>query len=215
MIGTMVGDYIVVIEDASGGVLGELERAACSGHPRVGEQIAIDGRLYTVNRVCHEEDGSACASRQYTYARVFVRAGRRGPGERELIPFQMPPLLPGVRSEILPEALIAILVACGYRAQATDLRARARAAAQLLRGGYGWYVQLDDPARARRLSRQAKRYCGEVQALIAALAGGGVPQPSRLSDGQSGRPAQPEPPRGPHRSPGPRRPGARGALRSV
>jgi hypothetical protein len=69
----LVGDYLLILIDAEGRVEASEERTANSGHPTVGEEIMIHGRLYVVERVRHEDEPENLSSRQYTFAKVFAR----------------------------------------------------------------------------------------------------------------------------------------------
>ncbi len=171
-----MGEYVIVIEDENGKLLAEVQRTATTGHPLAGEEIALGGVLHVVHRVRHEDDPEARSSREYTIARVFVRVRRDGSRKaRRHADADSGPVLPfaprgpvgaPLDSAILPGPLVAVLVACGYRAQATYFKSRNRVAAGLYRNGHGWFVENETPEEMWRLSRLAKRYCGEVQALI-------------------------------------------------
>ena len=56
-----------------------VSRTTLAGRPVVGEEVVVDGKVYVVRAVQHQqEDGRTL--RIYTWPRVFVRAKRkRGP----------------------------------------------------------------------------------------------------------------------------------------
>jgi hypothetical protein len=192
----LIGDYIVVILDADGRVLGEHVLTASTGHPQVGHELKLgDGPTYVVERVVHESDGNELSRRTYSYARVFVSEKPRSADEdepdrsRRVLPFADPG--PAASGVILPASLIAVLVACGYRAQATEFKSRRRLTGRLVRDGYGWFVERESATELRRLSRLAKRYFAEAQSLILARAGGVV---GAVIESEFSRPADPIPP---------------------
>src|SRR6266536_765651 len=68
-----IGEYHIVIQNVQGQVLAEVERTAATGHPGVGEELVLEGAVYVVERVRHEEDGDGRTRRRYTWPRLFVR----------------------------------------------------------------------------------------------------------------------------------------------
>jgi hypothetical protein len=161
-----IGEYRIVIQDVNGDVLAEVERTAATGHPAVGEEIALDGCVYVVERVRHEDDPDARASRRYTAPSLFVRRrdgfwrGRRKDAARatRVLPFggSRRRRLRGVSSVILPPQLVAAVVAAGYDAQMRHFHRRSRGAARLSRLGQGWFVAAgESPAEAKALAREA------------------------------------------------------------
>jgi len=161
-----IGEYQIVIQSFDGEVLAEVERTAATGHPAVGEELVLDGAVYVVERVRHEEDGEARTRRRYTAPRLFVR---RRPGlvdEPRRDPARAPPrVLPfperrsrgRIESVVLPPTLVAVLVACGYEAQASHFARRGRGGLRLSRSGQGWFVAAgESPAEALQLAREAR-----------------------------------------------------------
>ena len=78
-----MGLYTVVRERRDGRRIGEpLERVSHTGHPRAGEEMRIDRRLYRVHRVCHDEvppDDSISPRWRWTSPTVHVRPLRPRP----------------------------------------------------------------------------------------------------------------------------------------
>lgn len=72
----MVGTYAITIEDEDGNAIETVERTTRVSHPLVGEEVEIDGLLYRVRAVRHDEDGGETV-RRYTRPRVFVRMVER------------------------------------------------------------------------------------------------------------------------------------------
>jgi hypothetical protein len=68
----MVGTYAITIEDEEGNAVETVQRTTRVSHPLVGEEVEIDGVLYRVHAVRHDEDGGETI-RRYTRPRVFVR----------------------------------------------------------------------------------------------------------------------------------------------
>jgi len=72
-------EYEIAIEDADGRILRTVSRTTLAGRPVVGEEVVVDGAVYVVRAVRHEQ-GDGRTMRTYTWPRVFVRAKRkRGP----------------------------------------------------------------------------------------------------------------------------------------
>lgn len=178
-----IGEYRVVIESMEGELLAEVERTAATGHPTVGEEIVLDGHIYVVERVRHEDDADGRTRRRYTWPRLFVRRrdglvrGRRKEAVRappRVLPFpdkRRRPRPGGVQSVILPAPLVAVLVACGYDQQARYFARRARGAARLLRLGQGWFVEAgESPTEAMLQAREARRGRRRMEDWLAALA---------------------------------------------
>ena len=69
-------EYEVVIEDAAGRPRRTVARTATTGRPLVGEEMVVDGVLYEVHRVRHEQEEERTL-RIYPWPRVFVRPKRR------------------------------------------------------------------------------------------------------------------------------------------
>jgi hypothetical protein len=193
-------EYVLVLPRDDGESARELCRTATTGHPVAGDEIVVDGRVYVVERVRHQDDAEASASdRVYTVAHLFLRACAGGPGRApspeasppEVLPFRPP--TPGgdraIASDILPATLVALLVACGYREQASRFRTGRRVTARLVRAGHGWLVDGATPAAMWRLSRRAKRCYGEAAELIAR-----VPLTSSCATGAPARAAAPSSP---------------------
>lgn len=168
------GEYTVVITDDHSKELKTIDRTASSGHPQTGSEIPVGGDFRTVYRVRHVPDPDDRTSREYTVPLVFVRE-REGPARRpsndkdcRVVPFRSTALDADTGSAIFPPMLIAMIVARGYRDQATEFRARMRIATQLAGDGKGWFAE-DTPDELWRLSRLAKRYFLEAEFLIAEM----------------------------------------------
>lgn len=173
----LIGDYIILVESDSGSVIGSEIRTSTSGRPTVGEEIALSDKVYAVERVRHEDDPESPAGRTYTIAKVYVRLveGARPVRRRPKPPqdgSRVPPFVAPVgssdspvESAYLPAPLVAVLVACGYRALASEYRARRRISARLVRDGQGWFVD-EPPAECWRESRRAKRYFVEAATML-------------------------------------------------
>jgi hypothetical protein len=71
----MIGGYLVCVENGEGRVVRELDRTTRSATPIVGDEVVIDGAVFHVHRVRHEED-ALLTRRVYTVPRVFVRRAR-------------------------------------------------------------------------------------------------------------------------------------------
>jgi hypothetical protein len=209
-------EYVIVVEGPDGRATRELCRTATTGHPLAGDEVLLDGVAYTVTRVRHQDDPDPPSERIYTIAWVYLRPLAGGaprlplpsspdrpthPTAPSVLPFTPPPRAHdgSVASIVLPATLVAVLVACGYREQATRYRAARRSTARLVRDGHGWIVEPLAPAAWWQASRRAKRAFAGAAALV--MAGG-------LS--ASCAPARPA-----LRPPQPRLPAARPALRSV
>jgi hypothetical protein len=173
-------EYLIVVEPAGGAPARELCRTATTGHPALGDEIVVDHRSYTVSRVRHEDDLEAPGDdRVYTVTRVFVRprpgGDARRPGDPAVATEPGPRVLTfrapaadgdgALTCALLPAPLVAVLVAAGYREQASRHRVARRVMASLRRAGHGWFV--DGGEDHRQLSRRAKRHFAEVAALIA------------------------------------------------
>jgi hypothetical protein len=175
-----IGEYRVVIQSMEGELLAEVERTAATGHPAVGEEIVLDGHIYVVERVRHEDDADGRSRRRYTWPRLFVRRrdgivrGRRKEAIRappRVLPFPQRRRPRGVQSVILPAPLVAVLVASGYDQQARYFARRARGAARLSRIGQGWFVEAgESPAEAMLQAREARRGRRRMEDWLAALA---------------------------------------------
>jgi hypothetical protein len=171
-----IGEYRIVIENVEGQVLAEVERTAATGHPIVGEEILLDGSVFVVERVRHEEDADTRARRRYTSPRLFVRRHDGLVQERRKEPARAPPrvlLFPGgprsrrLESVIFPPSLLVVLVACGYDAQARHFARRSRGGARLMRIGQGWFVEAgESPAEALLLAREARHQRQRLQRWI-------------------------------------------------
>jgi hypothetical protein len=204
----LIGDYIILVESDSGSVIGSEIRTSTTGRPSVGEEIALNDKVYTVERVRHEDDPESPSGRTYTIAKVYVRIveGARPvrrrpkpPQDGSRIPPFVAPAGPSdtpVESAYLPAPLVAVLVACGYRALASEYRARRRITARLMRDGHGWFVD-EPPAHCWQESRRAKRYFVEAATMMqerelspVILSSGGVAQAcSRVESLRALRPA--------------------------
>jgi hypothetical protein len=202
-------EYVIVVESADGRSPRELCRTATTGHPAAGDEVIIDGAAYVVTRVRHQDDPEPPTDRVYTVAWVFVRPLGAMPAARpttpstnappwspRVLPFAAPP--PGrdgrVASAILPATLVALLVACGYREQASRYRAARRVSARLRRDGHGWIVDDVAPAALWQASRRAKHGFAAAAALVAGggLSGSCAPEPpARPSPAPSPRAARP------------------------
>jgi hypothetical protein len=72
-------EYEIAIEDADGRILRTVSRTTLAGRPIVDEEVVVDGAVYVVRAVRHEQ-ADARTIRIYTWPRLFVRAKRkRGP----------------------------------------------------------------------------------------------------------------------------------------
>ena len=69
----MVGSYELVIEDSAGRAVAVHARTSRVGRPLVGDEVAIEGKVYCVVRVRFEDDPDDRTVRRYQLARVFVR----------------------------------------------------------------------------------------------------------------------------------------------
>lgn len=188
--GLRVGEYLIVIEDLRGQQIGDAVRTASSGHPAVGDEVLIRDVLYVVHRVRHEDEADGRTEREYTFARVFVR------------PATLKRVDSSENQPMARHSLVAIIVAAGYRAQATNFRALNRDVARLVREGAGWVLVESAPEELWRLSRLAKRYYAEVQALIQTRAlsssvSGPSQEPNASCPGAFQAPAQRPPSRRP------------------
>jgi hypothetical protein len=68
-------EYEIVIEDGDGRRLRTVSRTTLAGRPVVGDEVVVDGKIYTVLHVRHEQaDGKTM--RVYTWPRLFVQAKR-------------------------------------------------------------------------------------------------------------------------------------------
>src|SRR5579863_1383499 len=132
-----LGSYRVTIEASDGRVLATHEFVS-SGHPAVGEELVIDGVVYVVRRVRHEEDLEARTISRYSHAHVFARlAGapdRAAPPSPTsdsalVLPFKVP--REASTSALLPPALVATLVIAGYAQQKIAMRSGWRHLGQL------------------------------------------------------------------------------------
>jgi hypothetical protein len=66
---------VVCIEDSDGKIVRQVERFTRATHPMAGDELVIDGTVYRVQRVRHDQlDG--LTRRIYTTPRVFVRLTR-------------------------------------------------------------------------------------------------------------------------------------------
>src|SRR4051812_13400780 len=148
-----IGEYHIVIQNVQGQILAEVERTAATGHPGVGEELVIEGAVYVVERVRHEEDGEGRTRRRYTWPRLFVRRRdalvqepRKDPARApptaaaRVLPFPPGPRGPRGRLDcvVLPASLVTVLVACGYDTQMRQFAARSRGGARVLGVWEGW-----------------------------------------------------------------------------
>ncbi|HZS38311.1 MAG TPA: hypothetical protein VFF06_15845 [Polyangia bacterium] len=74
-----VGSFLIAIEDPKGRVVATLERTSRAGRPAAGDELALDGQLYRVERVRWEDEPEDRTVRRYLNARLFVRAVGREP----------------------------------------------------------------------------------------------------------------------------------------
>ncbi len=77
MVCMSVGTFTVVVLDRNGRTLSSVERTSRCGCPRIGEEIMLDGSIYVVERVVHEDDPDDRTVRRYIEPRVIVRLRRR------------------------------------------------------------------------------------------------------------------------------------------
>jgi hypothetical protein len=68
-----VGEYEVVVENASGHVVMRETRTATTGHPLPGDEVVIEGRCFVVRRIRHYEEPEARCTRRYTTVEIIVR----------------------------------------------------------------------------------------------------------------------------------------------
>ncbi len=177
----LVGEYMIVMEDAQGNLAGERIRSTVTGHPIAGEEIRLlGGDVYVVNRVVHEDEPDAYSERQYTTAHVYVRpsstrsaqttpAGRKRDVTTGLIePLALPGAFDGppLRSVILPPFVLVVIVANAYQQQATYYRGCKRAGWRLIREGRGWILQSMTLEDLWTLSRRAKRHLNEFVNIV-------------------------------------------------
>jgi hypothetical protein len=165
----------------TGEILAEVDRTTATGHPAVGEEIVLDNHIYVVERVRHQDDPDARATRRYTAPCLYVRRrdgvvrGRRKDAHRapRVLPFTGPRRrhLRGLASVILPSSLVAILVAAGYDTQLRHFQRRSRGAARLSRVGQGWFVEAgESPSDALTLAREARKQRRRAEQLLCRLA---------------------------------------------
>jgi hypothetical protein len=186
----MFGEWLVLILNDEGTVVAEFPRSGLAGFPAVGQNFeTTDGKVYVVERVSHTDDPESRSDRQYNYPRVFVRQCGSVPirtkrperaDSARVLPFDLPPVDTEVTSDILPTGLVAALVWCGYRAQATYYKACLRYSARLMREGAGWYVELFGYDQTKRLRLRAKQNLTKLEWLLAELSSG------RLSESTDG-----------------------------
>jgi hypothetical protein len=175
-----IGEYHIVIENMDGQILAEVERTAATGHPAVGEEIVLEGAVYVVERVRHEEEAAGRTRRRYTWPRLFVRKHGGLVREPHKEPVRAPPRVlpfaPGrprgrLQSVVLPPSLLAVLVACGYDLQSRYFARRSRGGARLLRLGQGWFVEAgESPSEALVLAREARQQRRRMEGWIEAEA---------------------------------------------
>lgn len=177
-----IGEYRIVIQNMTGEVLAEVDRTTATGHPAVGEEIVLDGFVYVVERVRHEDDPAARATRRYTAPCLFVRRrdgvtrGRRKDAQRA--PPRVLPLggsrrrrMRGTSTVILPPSLVALIVAAGYDAQVRHFQRRSRNGARLSRVGQGWFLEAgESPADCLALAREARKQRRRAEQLLSWLA---------------------------------------------
>ena len=171
------GDHTLVILNEAGEPIGSRVRSCPGWRPNVGETVTIDKKLYLVAHVSHEEDPDSRAGREESSPTVFVRRchgtppGLRRPEpakakEPRVLHFDLPPVGAKVTGAILPASMIAAIVWCGYRAQATYYKACVRYSAKLIREGTGWYVDLVGYERTKSLRGRAKQNLGKLECLL-------------------------------------------------
>jgi hypothetical protein len=73
----MIGGYVICIEDSDGKIIRQVERFTRATHPMAGDELVIDGTVYRVQRVRHDQLDNL-TRRIYTTPRVFVRLTRAG-----------------------------------------------------------------------------------------------------------------------------------------
>jgi hypothetical protein len=71
-----IGAYAITIEDEDGRAVRLVERTTTAGRPVVGEDVEVDGALYRVRAVRHDQVDDRTV-RVYTRPRLFVRPVRR------------------------------------------------------------------------------------------------------------------------------------------
>ncbi len=162
-----IGKFHMHVQGAGGRVVETLELIGRAGRPMRGDEIRAGGVLYVVERVVYEEEEQRTV-RRYAMPHLYVRrvgSRKRAPAKGEGAPFRGPeggaeviPLHPPSGDcAILPAALVELLAAIGYREQATQFDEYRAAAAELLRGPAGWYLDRALPEKLRRASRLAKQ----------------------------------------------------------
>jgi len=171
----LVGEYAITILGEDGRSHAELVQTAATGHPAVGDELILGGRLYVVERIRHEQDlDTGSSSRVYSHARLFVRpvVGPQPTSEPDdepttgrVLPLVLPPR-GAVSSEILPASLIAVIVACGYRSLASAWRAERRRRFRLSREGRALLLDEPTPGDCWNRSRLAKQHYAKMVAAI-------------------------------------------------
>jgi hypothetical protein len=71
-----VGTFQIAVLDANDNIAGVFARTTRVSCPRVGEEVAVNGVIYRVVRVLHEDDPDDRTVRRYVNTRVFVRDAR-------------------------------------------------------------------------------------------------------------------------------------------
>jgi hypothetical protein len=180
-----VGEYLVVIENEQGRVVDKLAFSTHTGHPIRGDFVEIDERRFVVDRVVHVKNEDKRGMRTYNYAQVFVRQTHGtpvGPGPSgglsedkdsstaggRIISFRPREHSKDARltSAILPVELVAILVACGYCAQAYRLKFASERVNVLARQGEAWVASVLSAEKLWAMRCEAKRKWSEALAVL-------------------------------------------------
>lgn len=211
---------MVMVVGPNGTTLAEFVRTTTAGLPVVGGTLTAAGERYVVLHVSFNDapgDDGHQSDRIYSYPIITVRPeGSPPPVEAPPAVVEEDPVLPLaikdgplgsgiVGGHYLPGNLIALLVWCGYRTQATFYKGCLYLARELRASGHGWFIEATDPARLYRLRKRAKANLVRMELVIAELAQGGVPSPIDDGPSPSWDPSPPptEPPRGPSGAPPP------------
>jgi hypothetical protein len=185
------GEYLLVVESPSGALTSKWRRVPTVGVPSAGHKIVVDGERYEVVDVLWQDTEASCGDRQYSFPSVIVRPlappriERTRPSviadDRLVHPLALPtgPVGPDASSEILPAGLVAVLVWCGYRVQATYYKSRLRELDALMRGEQ-WFKHIFDHDRVLRLRKRSRSCLTQMAFLLVEM--NGVPE-APIDDG--------------------------------
>jgi len=172
------GDYIVLIEESTD-VGRKVWMSTERGHqPQEGNELRVEGVLYRVNKVRHDEDPQNFSSRNATIPIVYVRdplpgqklptSGRGGlakpPRKAKVLEFVPPPQSRPVSSFLLPPSLIAWIVGHAYARQ-EDEYGRAREPSYLVEDRPGQWLEFKI-TNPRELSNRASRALADLAVFV-------------------------------------------------